>query len=139
MDQKEKEQSEMYAMACVVVNKDGKILLLKRSSDKKLFPNQWAVVGAAPLSKGENMEAIAKREIKDELGQEGEILKSGQETLASMGGTQWHVFPFLAQIKSNDVTLNDEHTEYKWVTKEELEDYNLHPLMEETISKLLDE
>lgn len=127
----------MYAMACVVVNKDGKILLLKKSPDKKLFPNQWAVVGAAPLVKDENMEAIAKREIRDELGQEGKILKRGQEMLISMGGTQWHVFPFLAQIESNDVTLNDEHTEYKWVIKDELKDYNLPPLMVETMSKLL--
>lgn len=139
MEKNEMVENEMYAMACVVVNKNSKILLLKRSPEKKLFPNQWAVVGAAPLAKDEDMESIAKREVKDELGLEGKILKSGQEISTLMGKSQWHVFPFLAQIESNDITLNDEHTEYKWVTKEALKDYNLPPLMEETITKLLGE
>ena len=139
MEQNETAQKEIYAMACVVINGEGKILLLKRSPDKKFFPGQWAAVGAVPLSKDENMEAIAKREIKDELGLEGKILKSGEAMSAIAGGYQWHIFPFLAQIESSNVTLNDEHTEYKWVSKEELKDYNLPHLMEETITKFLGE
>lgn len=137
MEQNETAQKEIYAMACVVINGEGKILLLKRSPDKKFFPGQWVTVGAAPLLKDENMELIAKREIKDELGLEGKILKSGEVMSVIADGYQWHIFPFLTQIESDTVTLNDEHTEYKWVTKDELKNYSLPPLMEETIANLI--
>jgi dATP pyrophosphohydrolase len=116
--------NKMYAMACVVINNQGKILLLKRSPDKKLAPNKWFVVGAAPLKKSDNMEFIALREIKDELGVKGKILAKMDPVSNDENGLEIVVAPFLAIIDNEEVRLNSEHTEYRWVGLNDLGKYD---------------
>lgn len=124
-------------MACAVINKSGKLLLLKRSPTKKLFPNKWFVVGAAPLTKNDNMKSIALREIKDELGGEGHILAEGQEIEFVMEGREWVIVPFLASINTDTVTLNNEHTEFKWIETDELDTFDTIPNTLQIVQMLL--
>lgn len=128
---------KIYAMACTVVNNNGEVLLLKRALDKQFFPNKWAVVGAGPLNSKDNRRFVALREIKDELGVEGKIIKDGGELVTSLGGLEWHIHTFLATISSYDIKLNNEHTEYKWVKVEDLKKYDLLPDTEKMILKLI--
>lgn len=127
----------IYAIVCVVTNKEGKILILKRSPDKKYFPGKWAFVSAAPLEGSEDMEAIAKREIKDELGIEGEILKREKPVELEIEDKNWKIYPFLARVSTRNIILNEEHTEAKWVTLDELQNYNLIEGMQELAKELL--
>lgn len=118
---------KIYTMACVILDEEKRILLLKRASDKKFFPNKWAVVAAAPLKKNTNMEEVALREIKDELGQEGTVIKRGKVINKKVAGVKWVITPFVASIKSKKIVLNKEHTEAKWVSLDELGKYDLVP------------
>lgn len=111
-------------MACVVIDGHGQILLLKRSPEKRIFPNKWAVVSAGPLESKDDRRLIALREIKDELGIEGEVLKEGRETVIIDNHVEWHVKWFLAGVATHKIRLNHEHTEYKWVFIDGLTKYD---------------
>ena len=58
-----------------VISDDGKILIQKRSQNKKLMPGEWAATGGAAIS-GENSFEAASRELFEELG-----IRSTPETL----------------------------------------------------------
>ena|SRR3989344_2946263 len=128
---------KIYAMVCLILDEKRKVLLLKRDLSKKFFPGKWAPVAAAPLRKNTNMGEIALREIKDELGVEGKIIKRGGDIDIKTGGTNWVIAPFLASIKSKEIILNKEHTEARWVPLEELGKYDLVPGLEEAVRKVL--
>ncbi|MDD7913116.1 NUDIX hydrolase [Polaribacter ponticola] len=57
-----------------------KILLQKRASVKKVFPNHWDVSVAGHISAGERVEKAAIREVKEEIGidiEESDLQKIG--------------------------------------------------------------
>jgi len=113
-----------HAIACAVINKNKSILLLKRSPDKKLSPNKWFVVGAYPLSEGDDFEKITHRELVDELGIDGKILVKGQPIKSDIQGQGIIVHPFLAEIPTDEVRLNSEHTEFKWVLLDDIRKFD---------------
>lgn len=129
-----------YIMALVVVNENGDYLLLKRSEDKYIGPGEWAVVGAFPLTHQDNMKEIAKRELLDEVGitkELGDITSLGNfqadyaakdKVITAMVNVLKVEIPSTAKI-----VLNNEHTEYKWVSAKQLEDLPLT----ESIRKIL--
>lgn len=128
----------VYGMLCVVISSSHKLLLLKRSPTKTIFPNKWSVIGAYPFQECGNMGEVAIKELKEETGLQGTILVGGQEMVKSgnLGGkdVELHVFPFLVGTGKDGVSLNEEHTEYKWIKLEELTEYDLAPGIVEAIS-----
>ena len=59
---------------------DKKILLQKRASVKKVFPNRWDVSVAGHIGAGEKIESAAIREVKEEIGidiKEADLFKIG--------------------------------------------------------------
>lgn len=131
----------IYGMLCVVISpRLKKLLLLKRSPTKKVYPNMWAVVGAYPFFEKVDMSDIAIREIKDELGLKGKVLKVGEEVtkITELEGKtiELHVTPVIASVDNDTITLNDEHTEYKWIDISELKDFDLAPDIDTAIAAL---
>jgi 8-oxo-dGTP pyrophosphatase MutT (NUDIX family) len=53
--------------ASVILYTGNKVLLYKRDSRPRLFPNRWAIIGGG-IEPGETSEETACRELKDELG-----------------------------------------------------------------------
>lgn len=49
----------------IIIDDDKKILLVKRSSDKKLFPNAWSFPGGK-LEEWESLDETVIREVKEE-------------------------------------------------------------------------
>lgn len=49
----------------IIINDDKKILLVKRPSDKKLFPNAWSFPGGK-LEEWETLDETVVREVKEE-------------------------------------------------------------------------
>lgn len=56
------------AVCAFIINNDGKILLQKRSSNKKLWPNMWDVTVGGHVNAGEFGRQALIREVKEELG-----------------------------------------------------------------------
>lgn len=60
--------------ANIFVNEAGEILLMKRSDQTAFFPGDWGLIGGF-VDQGETIEAAAKREAKEEIGVEIEVIR----------------------------------------------------------------
>ncbi len=121
----------------VILNPDGKILILKRSN-KIDRAGGWDFPGGA-IEFGENPTDAINREVKEETGlrvtdvrpihiQTFPITKVNQDFIVMIG--------FIAKTITEDVQLSWEHTEYRWVTKEEALSLDLPEVHRSFIEKI---
>ncbi len=102
----------------VVVTRNGKILLAKRSADRRMFPDCWAAV-AGFLDDSEDIETKAYEELSEELGIEKidvAKLTRGQVIVREDPRYKktYFIVPILADVTTDDFTLDWEASEAKW-------------------------
>lgn len=111
-------------VSCWIMNKNGDILLQKRTANKRRNPNKWAKTGGQ-VDSGESAEEAIFREVKEELGIEipqeqikvVEIRKSDDKNKRFA-----YNFIFVVNYKINEYTLQkDEVAEVKYVSIENME------------------
>jgi 8-oxo-dGTP pyrophosphatase MutT (NUDIX family) len=120
----------------LVVNESNQLLLLKRSDN-----GCWGTPGGS-LEPGEMVESAAKRETLEETN-----LTVGEMTLFGVfsGPELFYKYPngdevfnvivaYLSHDWIGDVTLNDEHTEWRWFAANEIPD-DLSPPIRSVIDK----
>lgn len=110
----------------IIIIHEGKILLTKRSEDCHVGPGVWCV----PSGKVKYDEIPIKalyREGKEETNLEVEFIKElDQRTFKSRSTVEEIyrlVYTYLVKPKDDDISsfsINDEHSEYAWVDKNEL-------------------
>lgn len=134
-------QKAHYITVTVILYYKDKYLLLKRSNKEKAFPNQWSVPGGK-LEANDYLkrkkdtsdhwynifEIVAIRETQEET----QIKIEKPQYLCSMVYIRSDNIPAIivsmhAESKTQEVTLHEEHTEYAWVTFDELKKYELVP------------
>lgn len=64
-----------------VVGSDGRLLIHQRSADKEVYPSYWDVCAGGVCTAGESWDESARRELREELGIEAELL--------DLGGGHW--------------------------------------------------
>ena len=105
-----------------IINSENEILIQKRSSKKRLEPNKWAMTGGS-TKKGETTIETIERETLEELGIK--INKNELELITSYKtGTVW-IYQYIIRknVNLNEIVMQeDEVSEVKWVTYEEIED-----------------
>jgi 8-oxo-dGTP pyrophosphatase MutT (NUDIX family) len=85
----------------------------------------------------------AKIEIFEELGiTENKIkfLKSSLEMKVhspQYENHEWEIFPFLFEVKNPIIKLNWENSEYRWITLNEIKNYETVPSIEKVLFSLL--
>jgi 8-oxo-dGTP diphosphatase len=107
-----------------VIRKENKYLLTKRAvldeEDLPEFKSQWELPGGG-MEPGETPEEALLREVKEELSIKVNILSSFPFIFTKMRN-QWQGL-FLCYIcepiDDSPIKLNEESSDYKWVTKEE--------------------
>lgn len=102
-----------------VVQHRNHILILKRSPRKKYSPDLWEFVGGF-LREGEATEDCAVRETREEMGLKGQVVKRGRVFETGDRWSNWIVIPHLMRVRSTDVRLSHEHTEYRWILPKEI-------------------
>jgi phosphomecalonate degydratase small subunit len=125
-----------------VITQGGKVLLVQRAPDMRLYPGYWSGVSGF-LDDRRSVEEKVTQEIGEELGVEPEYIASierGQVLLqeAPEYGKTWLVVPVLARIKTTDFTLDWEAITAKWYTPSEIKTLNLLPGFEGVIGQFLD-
>lgn len=103
-----------------IVSPDGRILIQRRTDNRKSMPGEWAATGGAAVS-GEDSYTAANRELFEELG-----IKSNKQTLQKAFTLKrrnsfldvWFI-SFYAETGSLKLQT-EEVAEAKWVTEEEL-------------------
>ncbi|NOQ37350.1 NUDIX domain-containing protein, partial [archaeon] len=113
-----------YAAVVGIIKFDDKILLLKRNGKRATSPNLWQGVSGA-LKEREAAEDAVLREVKEETGLDGMIVKAEEIIDVSDEFGRWIVIPFLVSVDSDDVRIDEnEHTEFRWVSPEEVDNFN---------------
>lgn len=110
----------MLQVTCAIIENNGKILCAQRSEKMKL-PLKWEFPGGK-IEANESPEACLKREIREELGIEIDIL----EQLPSFKhrysvNLSVELFPFRCKTLRKEIHLT-EHKQIKWLSLEELKD-----------------
>lgn len=121
-------QQNQQITACAFLNKDGKLLTAKRATTKDFLPGVYELIGGH-VEFGETLEDCLIREFREEL------------HIDIVVGNPFYAFTYLADNNTNHIveveffakmkdpnqhiTLNSEdHSEFHWITKEEIEAYN---------------
>lgn len=125
----------------ILLNK-GKILLLKRGDKVRTYKGKWACVSGYIEDDDPLHRAI--KEIEEETGiKENEIklLKKGEEIKFYDKDEKiyWHIYPFLFETDKNEIKIDWEHVEYRWVNIDEIDKYDTVPKLKEAIKKLLNQ
>lgn len=116
-------KNDIYRVSALwITNSDGKILLAKRSKNKKNNPGKWGPAVAGTLGKGETYFSNIVKETKEEIGLTDIYPVKGDKNLIKNEYTyfrQWYHININKKI-SEFKLKKDEVEEIKWFTKEEL-------------------
>lgn len=135
--------SFMVAVAAIIENNNGEILLIKRNSQMD-YPNCWEDVGGR-LKQSETPEEGLRREILEETSIEDiEIVKPLTVSHAfrkdeKKTENEVMIITFWCKTNSLKISLSLEHSDYKWVTISEAYELAGHPALKKNIIKLVEE
>lgn len=124
------------------IKNDDKVLLLKRSNTVKTMKGLWAGVSGI-IENNEDPLRRAKIEIFEELGiteDKIKFLKSASEMKVvspQYDNHEWEIFPFLFEVENPSIKLNWENSEYRWVTFDEIKNYDTVPSIDKVLLSLL--
>jgi isopentenyldiphosphate isomerase len=103
----------------IVFDEDKNILILQRASHMKWSPKKWDLPGGH-LKNKETSKDAAKREVKEETG-------LSIKKLVQIGEVG-NIAVFKAIInKKNEIKLDDENSNYKWIKPNNINDYDFVP------------
>jgi len=125
-----------HVSAAIIVNGD-KILIAQRGPKYKL-EFKWEFPGGG-IEDGETPEECIVREIFEELNIKIRVDKFFDQSFYEYPHAQILLLAYIATWVSGEITLNDEHIGYRWVTVEELADYDFSPADIPLVQKLRDE
>src|SRR3989338_5470403 len=140
MEAKDKELHRIAATA-IIYREDGKYLIAKRAPHKKVQPNKWGVPGgglntddytnepvSTPISKQwyGSLERALRREIKEEVNLEvGKLEYLLDLTFIRPDGIPVLCLSYFAPYVSGEVKLDNDATEFAWITVDKVGDYDL--------------
>ena len=112
-----------YMIVVGVIQHDERVLLLRRSTDRRFAPGKWEFVSGYPEAR-ESCEEAMIREVREETGLQGSLIRGGPAYEVDGDGALWVIKPFLVRADAETVTLNAEHTEYRWLRPKEVVSYD---------------
>lgn len=124
-----------FASKCILINEKNKILILKRTNYSDMGEDKWDFPGGS-VNIDEDVNDAIKREVKEELQIEleetrvfkinsGKGVPSGQFIFVLFASRQYNL--------GDGIKLSKEHSEYKWISLNEIDDYKFY-LRDEIIS-----
>ena len=110
-----------------------KFLVLKRSDGRNRFPGCWEFASGF-IEDNESVEDAALRELEEETGLKGEVIRNGESLF--LNKLNFEIHPILLRVNEKDVCISKEHSESKWATKISIEEMETVPKIKENFEKL---
>jgi dATP pyrophosphohydrolase len=131
----ESKNKKTTGSAVVIINEENKILVVKRSPVRSTWnPNKWALVGGK-IEKNEEPIDAAKREVSEECGLKITHFIDSFYMLSPPNNVDYF---FIAKApKNQEVKLNEEHTECKWLSLNEIKKLDAVPMLYESVELAL--
>ena len=117
------------AAMATVINEDKKILLLKRSRDSNWMPEKWAIPGGH-IEEGVSSKDAAIRETKEETNLDISNIRELKK--------QEQVIIYYSDSQSGVIKLDFEHTDWAWVSYDELDNYDTTPDLKKIVRMALE-
>lgn len=107
-------------------------LILQRAETLDVFPGRWDFP-SGKMEDGENAEDAALRELREETGFDGDVQRDGGRfTVDTRHGT-FRIHPVLVAVDRAEPALSSEHTAYRWIDADALDDYDTVPALEQDL------
>ena len=122
------------AVRVLLTDQDGKILILKRSTDSKTNPGKWELPGGK-VNQDESFDHALIREVYEETN-----LKIALEHVVGASEQNLHIIRAVHIIMSGkiiegELNLSNEHEGYAWVWMENLKDYELADWLQDYVNQ----
>ena len=108
---------------------DNKALILKRGSTAPWMPNKWSLVGGG-IEEGENPKEAIIRECLEEIGLKPNNVSFDHKIMTVDTG---EIYYFYGELESQNIKLDYENSNYKFITKDEINNYDFVPYIKEFI------
>lgn len=116
-----------------IIEKDNKILLIKRSENDPIGPSTWEFVGGK-IEFHETMEEALNREVYEETSIKIKIIKLLYVTsFFTSEDRKIVLITYLCKAENDNVILSSEHNEYGWFSYDEIFDYLPNDIKEDII------
>lgn len=108
----------MINVTCAIIIYEGDKILVAQRSEKMSLPLKWEFPGGK-IERNETPINCIKREIKEELNIDIEVLMELSPNIYDYGDKKINLIPFLANYISGEIILS-EHKQFKLLQKSEL-------------------
>ncbi|MFZ0511248.1 MAG: NUDIX domain-containing protein [Candidatus Nitrosopolaris sp.] len=134
------EPKNMVNVITVFLEHDKKILILKRSQKVRTMKTKWG--GISGYIEQEEPVKRALKEIEEETGLKNEnvmLLRIG-EPLEAVESNEpeitWIVHPYLFSSNTNQIRIDWEHDEYRWINPKEIINYETVPRLGDAFDRV---
>ena len=110
----------------LILDKDGRCLLLRRSPQSKANAGKWDLPGGK-VDAGEAFDAAILREVREETGLEIVLERVVGAAQSDLPERRVAYLILKAALSSGEVHLSDEHTEFLWANQAALPQMDLCP------------
>jgi len=135
-------KSDIAPVITVFLMHGGEILIMKRSDKVRTYQGKWNTV-AGYLDEIKPLEEKVFEEIEEETGIKREAvqsIKTGKTYRFSDGkiNKTWIIQPVLVTLKERpEIKLDWEHTEFKWIKKEDIDKFDTVPNLKKSLDNIL--
>ena len=136
------ERKTFVSMKAVILNERNELLIVQESANdpSRSHVGKWDVPGGR-LEFGEDPVEGLKRELKEEVGAEVEVLEPLDLSYwtPKKNGEEWYVVAVFVRCRINSESVkvsNFEHGAFKWVKKEELDQYTIIPSTKSALGRV---
>lgn len=106
----------------LICDKNKRLLLQRRSYNKKSYPGHWIITAGGHVGKGKNPEDEAHKELKEEMGIDVP-LKFAFKILMTYPGNRSIAYGYVGEYNGNDFIIQKEEVEEaRFFSKEEFEE-----------------
>ncbi len=107
------------ATKAIIENGEGKFLVLFKSNDEDINPNEIDIPGGR-IEFAEEPDACLVREVKEETDLDIKVIKPTRVWSLVKEDFQLIGITYLVELIGGDISLSGEHDAYRWMTKEEI-------------------
>jgi colanic acid biosynthesis protein WcaH len=125
------EIKKIMPLPCVdlLIKYQNKILLLKRNNPP--LKNQWFTPGSRVLM-GENLKDAVNRTLREETGLTATNIEQKGAMVQKFDELQSVTIFYRVDVSGDNVILNEDHSDYKWIDKDT---HEIHPYISEMLRK----
>lgn len=126
-----------------VVFNEGKLLLVQRSLEMRIYPGVWHCIGGF-LDDSASIEEKVHEELAEEVGISADRIVSMERGVPILRedpdyGKTWITIPVRVEITGRDVALNWEANDAKWIDPADVTDFELMPGFSDVLAQILGE